>query len=257
MKQRKTKKNKKKSYKKKKIIKGGNIKYSAVIVEPREHKALPFVLNNILENLSDEWNLIIMHGNLNKEYIDNIIENKLNRYKNRIKCISIKKDGLTKEEYNQFIVSDEYFNAIPTDTFLRVETDSMINPKNKNRINDFLKYDLVGAPWDFPHDRNHILNGIVGNGGFTLRKKSKMLEILAACKYPYTDKSFASENTFISNCNSITVNKPTFEEAKKFSSETAIDSESFGLHKPWVHHKNIDELDALFPGVKELYNLQN
>ena len=37
-------------------------KYTAVIVEPREHKALSFVLNNFLENLSDEWNIIIMHG---------------------------------------------------------------------------------------------------------------------------------------------------------------------------------------------------
>jgi hypothetical protein len=29
-------------------------KYTAVIIEPRQHKALQFVLNNFLENLNDE-----------------------------------------------------------------------------------------------------------------------------------------------------------------------------------------------------------
>ena len=30
-------------------------KYTAIIVEPRCHKALSFVLQNFFENLSDEW----------------------------------------------------------------------------------------------------------------------------------------------------------------------------------------------------------
>jgi hypothetical protein len=48
-------------------------KYTAVIIEPREHKALSFVLKNFLENLSDEWNIIIMHGNNNAKFINNIL----------------------------------------------------------------------------------------------------------------------------------------------------------------------------------------
>jgi hypothetical protein len=245
------------SRKSRKHMKDGNKKYTAVIVEPRKHKALEFVLKNILENLNNDWNILIIHGNLNKEFIEDIIKNTLSKYKNRIILTQMNKDNLSKEEYNQFIVSDEYFNAIPTDTFLRFELDSMINPKNKDRINNFLKYDLVGAPWDFPHNSNHALKGIVGNGGFTLRKKSRMLEILKACPYPHNDKSFSSENVYFTHCDKVTLNRPSFEEAKKFASETVIDSESFGLHKPWVHHKNIDELESIFPGIKELYDLQN
>ena len=42
--------------------------YTAVIVEPREHKALEFVLNNVLENLSEDWNVLIFHGNNNINY---------------------------------------------------------------------------------------------------------------------------------------------------------------------------------------------
>ena len=43
--------------------------YTAVIIEPRKHKALYFVLKNYLENLDSSWNILILHGNLNKEYI--------------------------------------------------------------------------------------------------------------------------------------------------------------------------------------------
>ena len=32
-----------------------NAKYTAIIIEPRTHKALEFVLNNFLENLNDDW----------------------------------------------------------------------------------------------------------------------------------------------------------------------------------------------------------
>ena len=50
-------------------------KYTAVIVEPRKHAALSFVLENFLKNLSNEWNIIIFHGNLNIDFVNNIISN--------------------------------------------------------------------------------------------------------------------------------------------------------------------------------------
>ena len=56
-------------------------KYTAIIIEPIEHKALGFVLNNFLENLDDNWNIIIYHGNKNIEFVNTIIDTKLNKYK--------------------------------------------------------------------------------------------------------------------------------------------------------------------------------
>ena len=58
--------------------------YTAIIVEPREHKALPYVLENFLNNLSDDWSFIIFHGNLNLKFIINIINEKLSKHVNRI-----------------------------------------------------------------------------------------------------------------------------------------------------------------------------
>jgi hypothetical protein len=233
MSKRKTRKNKK------------NIKYTAIIVEPRKHKALFFVLNNILENLSSEWNVIIMHGNLNKEYIKDIIENKLYKYKKRIELLSINKDNLSINEYNELLTSKQFYNNIPTELCLVFQTDSMINPLNNTKINNFLKYDYVGAPW--------IDTKKCGNGGFSLRRKSKMLEIIDNC--PYTN---IPEDVYFSNSYSnVSVNKPDFELSKEFSSEQILNPASFGIHQPWCMNKNIEELEKIFPGVQELYNLNN
>jgi len=48
-------------------------KFTAII-EPRKHKALSFVLNNILESLSEDWKIVFFHGKNNIEYSKNIIE---------------------------------------------------------------------------------------------------------------------------------------------------------------------------------------
>ena len=47
----------------------------ALIVETREHKALPFVLNNVMSILPDEYSLQIFHGTSNYDYILDSVEN--------------------------------------------------------------------------------------------------------------------------------------------------------------------------------------
>ena len=49
-------------------------KYTAIIIEPRKHHALEFVLNNALYCLSSEWKIILFHGNDNVEYVNKIAE---------------------------------------------------------------------------------------------------------------------------------------------------------------------------------------
>lgn len=54
-----------------------NYKYTAIMIEPRKHKALHFVLNNMLEYLPNDWKIILFHGINNEEYSIEIA-NKLN-----------------------------------------------------------------------------------------------------------------------------------------------------------------------------------
>lgn len=221
-----------------------NGKYTAVIIEPRQHKALSFVLNNFLENLSDEWNILILHGNKNIDFVNNIIQTDLIRYKKRISTINLNVDDLTINDYNKLLLSKSFYDYIPTETFLIFQTDTIICKKNKLLIEDFLKYDYVGAPWS----TKIVSGGGVGNGGLSLRKKSKMIEHLDKCEI-----SIINEDAIFSN-SCIQLNKPDSEEAKKFSVETIFNENSFGVHKPWpylpkdninVMKNNCEDLDKL------------
>ena len=113
-------------------------KYTAIIIEPREHRALDFVLNNFLENLSTEWSIIIFHGNKNKDFILNIVSNLNNEYKKRIiNLIDLEVDNLNSETYSDILKSINFYNHIPTELFLIFQTDSIILKENKDNINFF------------------------------------------------------------------------------------------------------------------------
>jgi len=222
---------------------------TAIIVEPRCHKALSFVLENFLENLSDDWNIIVFHGNMNWEYILDIINTSLDKYKDRISLINLKIDNLTQKEYSDLLMSNkEFYNHIPTETFLVFQTDTMILKKNKELIHHFLQYDYVGAPWPWePLQNGHN----VGNGGLSLRKKSKMLEIIEKEIEP---NMTLLEDVFFSCTTKVELNKPSFEEAKLFSVEWVFSEITFGCHQPWIHR---DALKNLYPEIETLILLND
>ncbi len=225
-----------------------NNMYTAVIVEPRNHRALKLVLNNFNKNLNENWKFLIYHGNLNKDFIKEIIIN--HNMENRCKLISLNVDNLSINCYNKLFYTREFYENIDTDLFLVFQTDTLISNKYKDNIYKFLNYDYVGAPWK-------TINK-VGNGGLSLRKKSKMLEMLKEGGYiknngevHYEDRFFT--NTCGNNIN-INLNIPSVEQAKEFSVETIFSNNSFGLHKPWDYLSNteINLLKNNFPELEEL-----
>ena len=58
------------------LLKGSIEKYTAVIVEPRKHKALEFVLRNVLDNLDERWSIQVFHSSHNKDWIKTILDQK-------------------------------------------------------------------------------------------------------------------------------------------------------------------------------------
>ena len=191
--------------------------YTAVIVEPRKHPALEFVLQNFVANLSNEWNILIFHGNENGEFVKDILATlPSSRF---LKPIQLDVSNLTMVQYNAILMSTAFYKCIPTETFLIFQTDTLIlEPKN---LKSFLSYDYVGAPWPSKH---------VGNGGLSLRKKSKMIMItqhVIPCQ--------VNEDIYFSIQRVIPLNKPTFEDAQQFAVETVFYDTPFGIHAPWKH----------------------
>ena len=215
-------------------------KHTAIIVEPRTHPALNFVLKNVNKHLSYEWDIIVVHGNKNKEYVEKIVAN----ISPRIKLHNLNIDNLTVADYNKLLTSRSFYDIIPTEMFLVFQTDSMICNSTDVSIDEFMEYDYVGAP--FAH-----INGEVGNGGFSLRRKSKMLEILEKCPY----KDSVPEDVYFSDtfneCKEVHVKKPSREIASRFSNESEMTEISFGIHKTWVY-KGGPEKESRTPGLREL-----
>jgi hypothetical protein len=217
--------------------------YTAVIVEPRKHKALEFVLRNFLTNLSAEWNIIVFHGTENIEFVKAII---LSLRTNRISMVNLHVRNLTLPSYSRLLTTAAFYEHIPTEMFLVFQTDVMIFAEQKGLINKFLHYDYVGAPW---HGTPTSRAGLrVGNGGLSLRRKSKMLEIIRT-------EPYLGEPEDVYFCNSrVPLNVPPVDEAMQFSVEHIFHPTSFGCHKPWVSN-HVDSLSKLYPGVIELQYL--
>lgn len=221
-------------------------KYSAIMVEPRKHLAYELVLRNFLENLNDDWQFLLFVGNDNEAYVRTIV----NRIGDPRVCIyNIGIPNLTGLTYSELFTNPLFYSFIHTEMFLVFQTDSIVNPQYKHLIYEFLDYDYVGAPWREGYvgrERD------VGNGGLSLRKKTKMLEII--------DKKIwngANEDLFFSFYPGI--NKPSVSHAEIFSVESIYNERSFGLHNCWNQRFNSEQmtnLKKMYPLLSELIRLQ-
>lgn len=235
--------------------------YTAIMVEPRKHRALEFVIQNFTDNLDENWNFMIYHGSDNKQYLENIIKKLSADVQNRITLINLKVPNINIKQYSTMFFCPTFYNNIPTETFLIFQTDSMILKENKDKIYDFLKYDYVGAPW--PKSMGIWGKIEVGNGGLSLRKKSKMVELLKYKnkgienglygKYVAEDKFFCGHYV-----PEVKIYKPTFIKATEFSVEAVYSENSFGIHKCWVNLniQQMSKLCQLYPEIKILKDLQ-
>ena len=242
-------------------------KYTAVIVEPREHKALDFVLKNFMENLDEEWGFVIFHGTKNETYLKNIINNSLEKYKPQITLVNLGIPKMTVAEYSMMFYDADLYSYIPSEMFLIFQTDSIILKENRDKIYEFMEYDYVGAPWK----KSFGLLGKmeVGNGGLSLRRKSKMLQLLkyknrAIDKGKYGKPRYGkyyAEDWFFNGyfCPEVNIKKPTFEKAKQFSIEAVYYTNSFGVHKPWsgLENSQLNILMKKYPDINELYILND
>ena len=79
----------------------------AVIVETRKYEALPFVLNNVMTQLPDDWLLQIFHGLSNVEYIEHIIEK--DNFLSNIVDLNVdgKSQNVLPREIKYDVISDE------------------------------------------------------------------------------------------------------------------------------------------------------
>lgn len=192
-------------------------KFYAVIIEPREHKNLEAVIKSTMYHLNNSkhtWGLQILHGNKNHEFVKNII----NDWEG-VELYNIGKDDLTPEQHSAYMETNDFWGNILGEKVLMFQTDSLLI---NDGIDEFLKYDYVGAPWIIPKEGR-----FVGNGGLSLRDKKLMIDICDKHKpteHIWEDIFFAKYMNY--------ENIPPVDVAKKFSVESIFYDNPIGIHKP-------------------------
>jgi hypothetical protein len=239
----------------------------AVIVEWRICRYFVSNIFNAINNLPANWIIQVFHGTQNQEFISNhpklIPLLKIGKLKMTLLPENIR--GLNpneaKAQYNPLLLSHWFWDACLEETILIFQMDSRFCSNSPHFIESYLNYTYVGSPWNHGHPcwGNHVH---VGNGGFSLRKKSIMKKVLeqraearqvisntpelaSACG----DIDFAEDTIFAWGIHYMIKYKgvqglsfPTKEVAKTFSQENLGNQDgyvqSLGVHQGNDHTAN-------------------
>ncbi len=238
---------------------------AAVIVEPRKHCALSFVLREFRKVLGDDWPIIVLHGTENGP---NWVKKQAEHIKN---CIMkpMPWKNLTTRAYSELLTSLLFWEELkPYEKILIFQTDSLVFDRKASKltIDRFLEYDYIGAPWRSSTDG-------CGNGGLSLRSRSAMMKAIrekllsrsirslttaADCSRHPEDVFFASYFRQANKIQPGRYNLPSVATAKTFSVEHLFYPQPFGLHKCWkhMHRRQWKRLCDENPSLRILRSLQ-
>jgi len=222
-------------------------KYETCLIEFRIFPHLEFIIRNAILKLGPTWSHTVICGTSNYDYMRKMCSD----IHPNIKLIQLPCDNLDpRGGYSDLLTSLEFWNLLVGDKILIHQEDSCIF---KTNVEDFLKYDYIGAPWDFISSKVWLINSNihvpVGNGGFSLRTKQVMIDIIhkASTRYIH-DSEDVYFSKFMQRFN--IGNLPDPATAFKFSSEKLVNKNSFGGHdffnfeSDWVSRCNENCIDC-------------
>lgn len=211
----------------------------AVLIEYRKFPHLEFLIRNMILKLGADWSYTVVCGSLNHHFI-RIMCGEIHP---NIRVVLTPYDNLTPSLYSRFLASADFWNMLHGEKILIYQEDSIIF---KNNINDFLEWDYIGAPW--PRHQNDTQNG-VGNGGFSLRTRAVMLDVISR-KSILDTKPNSSTLEYMTNTNSTVLPEDVYfskniqelglgkvapwHAAFNFSTETQYNPNSMAGHNFWL-----------------------
>jgi len=209
-------------------IKSFESNYSAVIMETREHEDLETVIKNVMYFLNEsnsniKWKLEIFHGNLNKEYVENIVSGVDN-----VVLHQIDYDSMGLVEYDSIFRDVSFWERITSENILIFQTDSILL---RSGIDEFLEYSYIGAPWLKPKEGK-----FVGNGGLSFRKKKDMIDTITQ----FPNDSYFKEDIYF--CKYLESKVPDIGIAKQFSVEDLEYDNPLGVHQPKVEYGLLEKI---------------
>lgn len=214
-------------------------KYETCIVEFRKFPHIEFLIRNTINRLSNEWCHTIVCGEYNYEFIKNMCNN----ISPNINIIKLPYNNINIDQYSKIMTSIDFWNGLVGEKILIYQEDTCIFGNN---INEFLKYDYIGAPW---HLCNYTNKDNIGNGGFSLRTRKSMIDVINEKTIESTPiPQFIGDYMKVLNINILPeddyftinmynlnkFNMPDRTTASSFSTESIFSGNSFGGHCFWT-----------------------
>ncbi len=220
------------------------LKYSnsTVLIEFREYPHIEFTLRNMINKTNKsgfKWNHYVVCGKLNEQMVKSICK----QINIQINIVVLDYDNIDTSVYSKILTSEDFWNNFSGDKILIYQEDSCIFNSN---FDEFMGYDYIGAPW--PKNQNDNIN-LVGNGGFSLRSKKSMIDVIKKISLEETKYNSSTLNYMKSanlkippedvyfSLNMINHNIGKVAEwdvGYKFSTETSLNKESLGGHNFWL-----------------------
>lgn len=177
----------------------------------------------------------------NISFGDSIIFSDVDTHQATIRQIKVNKIR-SKNEYSKFLLK-ELSQHINTSHTLVVQWDGYVTaPKSWN--SNFLKFDYIGAEWDWHKDGMNV-----GNGGFSLRSK-RLLNILSSDEFPFIEN--VNEDEQICRVyrerleKKFNINFAPTEIANQFAYERGTPKETtFGFHGLFNMWRHVDDIEMI------------
>ena len=209
-------------------------RFRAVTVLHKPCSTLGYTLTNFASNLGPDWPILLLH---NDEVSSQLKQNKIVRLQRKhgiLHTASLETNGFpaltSRRSYSKLLSSTRFWSAMKAQHILIFQTDSALCSMSPWTINDFLKYDYIGAPWI---DRWYGME--VGNGGLSLRKTKTMILITESFKFNETENEdiYFARGTYELAARGLSINIPPVHVAAKFAYEAGKLPRvtSFGVHK--------------------------
>jgi hypothetical protein len=220
--------------------------FSAVIIDSRITDLFEVVLNNFYSKLDERWCFIIMTTNNNFNYLKDLIYRNFNKEKKRTTIIKFNINHISFDNYQQLFYYESFYSHITTELFLIFQLDSLLSDKYHHQIYDFMNYDYIGSPF-YKNDNEYYY---VGCGGLSLRKKSKMIEIVNDINYNNENNRKLPEDLFF--CEYPFINKAPSNVALKFCSGLYFHPESIGMHRTFdfITQEQLNTIETHFPLIR-------
>lgn len=197
----------------------------AVLVEFRTTDMLVTVVHNVNHHIPSTWPIQIFHGSENENFIRN---STLAPLLASGKIFLTRMDEVYgKSRTNELLTSSHFWQRVRGEKILFFQIDSIMCSNSPHKITDYLQYDYIGAPWD-PSWFAFSKVDLVGNGGFSLRSRSKILALLVNLRY---NRNIPEDVWYGLNLRRVNASVAPMNIAKTFAVESIFYERPLGIHR--------------------------